>query len=160
MVSAWHPVATNPSPTAQIPMFISALFPFPTGAGTLKALTAQCCSGSPTFRPFNFQAKAQPTRRKLLFTTRFSNGCLHGFPVGLTHFHCHVLVLLAALSPEGIVTGWLVGWSMREDRESFIELKDVLKVDIDGNVIGKEKNKRLIDAFIEDCKAKPLTRSR
>eukprot|EP00437_Effrenium_voratum_P028068 CAMPEP_0181404288 /NCGR_PEP_ID=MMETSP1110-20121109/4162_1 /TAXON_ID=174948 /ORGANISM="Symbiodinium sp., Strain CCMP421" /LENGTH=189 /DNA_ID=CAMNT_0023526631 /DNA_START=51 /DNA_END=616 /DNA_ORIENTATION=- len=39
-----------------------------------------------------------------------------------------------------------------QDRESFIELKDVLKVDIDGNVIGKEKNKRLIDAFIEDCK--------
>ena len=40
-----------------------------------------------------------------------------------------------------------------QDRESFIELKDVLKVDIDGNVIGKEKHKRLIDAFIEDCKA-------
>ncbi|CAE7229598.1 unnamed protein product [Symbiodinium natans] len=39
-----------------------------------------------------------------------------------------------------------------QDRESFIELKDVLKVDIDGNIIGKEKNKRLIDAFIEDCK--------
>jgi len=32
-------------------------------------------------------------------------------------------------------------------------LKDVLKVDVDGNVIGKEKHKRLIDAFIEDCKA-------
>ena len=40
-----------------------------------------------------------------------------------------------------------------QDRESFIELKDVLKVDIDGNIIGKEKSKRLIDAFIEDCKA-------
>ena len=40
-----------------------------------------------------------------------------------------------------------------QDRESFIELKDVLKVDMDGNVIGKEKHKRLIDAFIEDCKA-------
>lgn len=39
-----------------------------------------------------------------------------------------------------------------QDRESFIELKDVLKVDIDGNVIGKEKHKRLIDAFIEECK--------
>ncbi|CAE7279014.1 unnamed protein product [Symbiodinium sp. CCMP2592] len=39
-----------------------------------------------------------------------------------------------------------------QDRESFIELKDVLKVDIDGNIIGKEKQKRLIDAFIEDCK--------
>ena len=46
----------------------------------------------------------------------------------------------------------------RQDRESFIELKDVLKVDIDGNVIGKEKHKRLIDAFIEDCKAHSLHR--
>ena len=44
-----------------------------------------------------------------------------------------------------------------EDRESFIELKDVLKVDIDGNIIGKEKQKRLIDAFIEDCKAMCLS---
>ena len=43
--------------------------------------------------------------------------------------------------------------TLKQDRESFIELKDVLKVDIDGNVIGKEKHKRLIDAFIEDCKA-------
>lgn len=39
-----------------------------------------------------------------------------------------------------------------QDRESYIELKDVLKVDLDGNIIGKEKHKRLIDAFIEDCK--------
>ena len=29
-----------------------------------------------------------------------------------------------------------------------------MKVDVDGNVIGKEKHKRLIDAFIEDCKAR------
>eukprot|EP00441_Pelagodinium_beii_P038525 CAMPEP_0197633070 /NCGR_PEP_ID=MMETSP1338-20131121/9517_1 /TAXON_ID=43686 ORGANISM="Pelagodinium beii, Strain RCC1491" /NCGR_SAMPLE_ID=MMETSP1338 /ASSEMBLY_ACC=CAM_ASM_000754 /LENGTH=208 /DNA_ID=CAMNT_0043204659 /DNA_START=49 /DNA_END=672 /DNA_ORIENTATION=- len=39
-----------------------------------------------------------------------------------------------------------------QDRESWIELKEVLKVDEDGNVLAKEKNKRLIDAFIEECK--------
>eukprot|EP00438_Fugacium_kawagutii_P017377 Skav201557 [mRNA] locus=scaffold1616:320852:321515:+ [translate_table: standard] len=52
-----------------------------------------------------------------------------------------------------IVDKRIGGQDWAKDRESFIELKDVLKVDVEGNVIGKEKHKRLIDAFIEDCKA-------
>eukprot|EP00441_Pelagodinium_beii_P036722 CAMPEP_0197628816 /NCGR_PEP_ID=MMETSP1338-20131121/6953_1 /TAXON_ID=43686 ORGANISM="Pelagodinium beii, Strain RCC1491" /NCGR_SAMPLE_ID=MMETSP1338 /ASSEMBLY_ACC=CAM_ASM_000754 /LENGTH=160 /DNA_ID=CAMNT_0043199815 /DNA_START=86 /DNA_END=564 /DNA_ORIENTATION=+ len=38
-----------------------------------------------------------------------------------------------------------------EDRESFVELKECLQFDLDGNFLGMEKTRRLIDAFIEKC---------
>jgi len=51
---------------------------------------------------------------------------------------------------EGTIVDKRVGW---DNRESYVELKDCVKLNRDGEIIAREGKKKLIDAFIDDCEA-------
>merc|ERR1719247_2132689 len=49
---------------------------------------------------------------------------------------------------EGTIADKRVG---QDNRESYVELKDCVKLNNNGEIIAREGKKRLVDAFIEDC---------
>jgi len=49
---------------------------------------------------------------------------------------------------EGKIIDKRVGW---DNRESYVELEDCIRLNAEGEIVAKEGNKRLFDAFIEDC---------
>lgn len=49
---------------------------------------------------------------------------------------------------EGFIEDKRVGW---DNRESYVELKDCVRLNQNGEIVAREGKKRLIDAFIDDC---------